>query len=264
MSQIDEIVENLVKLGWSEYESKTYTALTLQGMATASQIAKKADVPTNRVYQVLEKLIEKGYVERISAIGLTTRYKSLDIEKALNNEIEETNELYQSAISSLALLKERQDIKDELRTYTIYGDKELSNQLLRIIERGEKQIDFYVDTLVELRSGNLVQVINTKVETNLDLEFKLMTSPRGINDSYEREVYEALEDVEVRITSDALSTVLIIVDQKEMIFVSFAQLTDESTPRDYFGVHLVDQKTIRMFQRLFNLSWESATFAPEK
>ncbi|MHA2098131.1 MAG: TrmB family transcriptional regulator, partial [Candidatus Kariarchaeaceae archaeon] len=65
MSFIDEAVEKLKVIGWSEYESKTYSALVSLGRTTASQIAKVSQVPPNRVYHILDKLKEKNYGEDV-------------------------------------------------------------------------------------------------------------------------------------------------------------------------------------------------------
>ncbi len=257
MSELSKTAKYLVEIGWSEYESRTYTALALLGKASASLIAKKSGVPTNRVYQILEKLIGKGFVSRISAIGLTTIYTAIDISEFLEEDLIAKQELYKNAISSLEVLKERHDADDVIKSFTIYGSREVSIHLHDLIERAEKEIYFFVDTLVELRNGNLLEIVNEKAE-DLDIEMKLLTSPRGINDAYEKQVFKELIDVELRITDDNLSTILLLVDEKELIFVSYAQLTDENTPRDYFGLYLQDRKSIRMFLRIFNLAWELA------
>lgn len=263
LSEISQVVDKLVNIGWSEYESKTYAALVILGTATASQISKRAEVPANRVYQILEKLINKGFVKRISAIGLTTKYQSLDIKELLNSDLETKKVSYSDAITALEQLTERQVDSSILRTFTIYGSKEVSINLSNMINKANEQILFFMDTLVELRRGDLIDILNFRGE-DLDLSIKLMTSPRGINDKYEKEVYQELQDINLRITDDPLFTILLIIDEKELIFISYAQLTESTTPRDYFGVYLEDRKSVRMFLRMFNLSWESASFAPEK
>lgn len=259
MSEIDESANNLSEIGWSQYESKTFAALTIMGSATAAQISKKSGIPNNRVYQVLEKLIAKGFVKRIAAMGLTTRYEVQDITNMLNQEIEDKKQLYNKAIASLDVLKERQSSEETIKTYTIFGSQELAKQLEELIEKATNEVFFFVDTLVELRKGNLLEVLNEKAE-DLDIEIKLMTTPRGINDIYEKEVYKELVDIDLRVTDDTLSTILLIIDDVELVFVSYAQLTEESMPRDYFGVYLQDRRTVRMFLRIFNLAWELATF----
>lgn len=52
----------LKELGLSEYETRAYTCLLGRGISTAQEIASGADVPQSRVYDVLDGLEQKGFV----------------------------------------------------------------------------------------------------------------------------------------------------------------------------------------------------------
>lgn len=52
----------LMELGFTDYEAKAYIALLQKNPATAYEIAKNAAVPTSKVYEVLVKLAEKGVI----------------------------------------------------------------------------------------------------------------------------------------------------------------------------------------------------------
>ena len=54
------ILEQLKELGLSEYEGRIYLALLKENPLTAYEAAKKAGVPSSKVYGVIEKLTEKG------------------------------------------------------------------------------------------------------------------------------------------------------------------------------------------------------------
>ena len=56
------IVENLVKLGFTTYEARAYVALLDSHPATAYEAAKLSGLPTSKIYQVLSRLQEKGMV----------------------------------------------------------------------------------------------------------------------------------------------------------------------------------------------------------
>ena len=57
-----DVLEKLVKLGFSEYEAKTYVALLRRNPATGYQIAKESGVPRSMIYEVLGKLAARGAV----------------------------------------------------------------------------------------------------------------------------------------------------------------------------------------------------------
>jgi sugar-specific transcriptional regulator TrmB len=60
---MDSAVENLVQLGLKEYEAKIYVALTGLGEANVRRIHEISGVPRPRVYDVLNALDEKGFIE---------------------------------------------------------------------------------------------------------------------------------------------------------------------------------------------------------
>lgn len=59
---MNKLVENLKKFGLAEKESKVYLASLELGDATASDIAIKSSLPRTLVYDLLERLIEKGLI----------------------------------------------------------------------------------------------------------------------------------------------------------------------------------------------------------
>jgi len=57
-----EVVTKLSEIGFSEYEAKAYIALVQKNPATPYEIAKASGVPTSKIYEVLNKLKEKGMI----------------------------------------------------------------------------------------------------------------------------------------------------------------------------------------------------------
>ncbi len=57
-----EVIEQLSEIGFSEYAAKAYLALIQKNPATAYEIAKASGVPTSRIYEVLNKLKERGII----------------------------------------------------------------------------------------------------------------------------------------------------------------------------------------------------------
>jgi hypothetical protein len=60
---MDSAVENLARLGLREYEAKIYVALAGLGQANVRRIHEASGVPRPRVYDVLNALAEKGFIE---------------------------------------------------------------------------------------------------------------------------------------------------------------------------------------------------------
>ncbi|MFY9269523.1 MAG: helix-turn-helix domain-containing protein [Candidatus Manganitrophaceae bacterium] len=57
-----EILQKLSEIGFSEYEAKSYLALVQKNPSTAYEIGKESGVPSSKVYEVLNKLKERGVI----------------------------------------------------------------------------------------------------------------------------------------------------------------------------------------------------------
>jgi len=58
----EKLIRQLEDMGLNEYESKVYLALVEGGVMSAPQASKLARIPIQRVYDILERLVEKGLV----------------------------------------------------------------------------------------------------------------------------------------------------------------------------------------------------------
>ncbi len=77
-----EMQDILSRLGLTEYESKTLTSLLRLNEAKAPDISREAQVPKTRVYDVLDKLVEKDLIIEIQ--GRPKRYRAREPEKVFN------------------------------------------------------------------------------------------------------------------------------------------------------------------------------------
>jgi sugar-specific transcriptional regulator TrmB len=60
-SEMDGLTDALTRLGLTGYEARAYLALTRRGLATGAEVAKLARLPRQRIYDVLEGLVERGF-----------------------------------------------------------------------------------------------------------------------------------------------------------------------------------------------------------
>src|SRR5215475_6329211 len=71
----------LVELGLTGYEASAYIALTKRGHATASEAASIAELPRQRIYDVLDGLVAQGFAT--VKPGRPARYTAAAPEEAL-------------------------------------------------------------------------------------------------------------------------------------------------------------------------------------
>jgi sugar-specific transcriptional regulator TrmB len=71
------IITELMKFGFSEYEARAYIGLLKSYPATAYEVAKTSGLPTSKIYEVLSRLSEKGIVIEMKT-NSKKRYSPLD------------------------------------------------------------------------------------------------------------------------------------------------------------------------------------------
>jgi sugar-specific transcriptional regulator TrmB len=57
---LDQIIEELGQLGFSQYESKAYVSLLTNSPMTGYELAKRSGIPRSMVYETLGKLVDRG------------------------------------------------------------------------------------------------------------------------------------------------------------------------------------------------------------
>ena len=82
---VNNLVSELISLGLSEYEARTYVAMLEQGKSvTAYEAAKASGVPTSKIYGVIDRLAERGVVQQTES-GASNRYEPLDPSEFIAN-----------------------------------------------------------------------------------------------------------------------------------------------------------------------------------
>jgi sugar-specific transcriptional regulator TrmB len=74
-------VPDLTRLGLTTYEAKAYVALLGRDSFTAAQVSRQADLPRQRIYDVLGSLVEKGLAS--TRPGSVVKYAAIAPELAL-------------------------------------------------------------------------------------------------------------------------------------------------------------------------------------
>jgi len=90
------IAENLARFGFSSYETKAYIALLNKHPATGYELAKRARIPPSKIYEVLDKLLNKSVV--LPTQTKPVKYVPQDVTLVLKKIRNETTR----AIASLA------------------------------------------------------------------------------------------------------------------------------------------------------------------
>lgn len=188
-----EASELLKGFGLSTYEASAYAVLLRLGLADASTLAHKAEIPFGRVYDVLNGLVERGLltlqdgrpkqyraVPPRAAMGLLLaqrkreldeRYADLtrlasDLEKRLSPKIKKDPSSFYSAsvgeaesraflVEKLAEATTSMDVNLEVQSYRS-EDEDLFNALVGAVQRG-------VRTRIIVRESDIPNILESPV-----------------------------------------------------------------------------------------------------
>ncbi len=64
-SEMEIVIDQLQRLGFSQYEAQAYIALLKENPANGYEVAKQSGIPRPSIYPVLQKLEERGAVRRV-------------------------------------------------------------------------------------------------------------------------------------------------------------------------------------------------------
>jgi len=124
----------LEDLGLSKREAKAYLALLELGSTKVGEIIKKTDIPSSKIYEVLDRLMKKGLVSYIT-IKHQKHFKASDPENILSYA-EERKKKFENILPSL---KEKQKFAKEQQKVELYeGKKAVFKTIYNLVEKAKK------------------------------------------------------------------------------------------------------------------------------
>ena len=164
---MDKNIEILKELGLTLYEAQAYVTLTSLISATATEIAKKAEIPRSKIYDVLKKLYEKEYIEIEDGRPLTYNVKS-PVE-VLSREKEKLNGRIDETITTLTNIYENGMNQVQAPIWRIYGVKKIINQEVEIINRSKTSINMRIGFLFEGEGEELIKAFKNKPDLKVNI-----------------------------------------------------------------------------------------------
>ena len=158
-------------LGFSERETKVYLALLELGSTTVGPIAAKTRMQHSKVYQTLEKLIDRGLVSFI--IKSKTKYFQAQNPKQIMNLIKEKERKFSEILPTL---QQKQQFSKEPQQATVYeGYKAIKAMFDSILEEMGKSSYYYVFAFKE-------EYLSSEIASRFLRNIHLKLSEKGIDD----------------------------------------------------------------------------------
>ena len=133
---VNNIVQQLISIGLSEYEARAYTALVSASPVTAYEAGRLAAIPTSKIYEVLARLADKGMVMAMEREG-KKRYVPLAPEEFVEQHRTHLDETLNSLKSELSGLSDREDIS---YIWNVRDYEHLMQKAKRMIDEAGKSI----------------------------------------------------------------------------------------------------------------------------
>ncbi len=147
MVNMSKAMELLKKLGLNTYEASAYLALVKVKSATASKLAELAHIPRPRVYDVLEKLEQKGLVKIIPQRPI--RYEAIPIKRAIEHLKRKRMEEFKKEMSKLdeigdnlmaELKEEGTEVTSSGEVYYLADRRNIYNTIRTLVENANEKV----------------------------------------------------------------------------------------------------------------------------
>jgi HTH-type transcriptional regulator, sugar sensing transcriptional regulator len=132
---LDELVQRLQALGFSQYEARAYCALLQKSPANGHEVAKLAGIPTSKVYETLERLKHKGaaLVQR-SEPTLWAPVPHRELVGRLRRDMEATCSAVEQGLAQLGVEQ------DMALTWSLSGHGHVVDSMRRAIGRARERL----------------------------------------------------------------------------------------------------------------------------
>jgi HTH-type transcriptional regulator, sugar sensing transcriptional regulator len=137
--------ESLKDLGFTEYETSIYLTLVTEGALNAKELSKKSKVPYSRIYQILQSLIDKGFVLRNEEDRPTlyTATPPIDaIQNAKQRYFEDVNQKAKNLLDVLNPIYLMKSLPQKLEVFYLEGTDNCYLKLKELFTRTKEKLYF--------------------------------------------------------------------------------------------------------------------------
>jgi len=234
-------------LGFSEREIKVYLALLELGATTVGPIATKTRLQHSKVYQTLEKLIDRGLVSFIKKSK--TKYFQAQNPKQILNILKEKEKRFSEILPKL---KQKQENSKEKQIATVYeGYKAIKSMFDLILEELDKNSYYYVfafkdDYLTSKLASRFLRNIHMQLSEK-KVDDRLIANI-SIKKEFEKN-YSDIKGIKYRFTNLNLPLGLMIIDDRVINWIWGERPT---------AVEIVSKQIAQQYREFFLELWKIA------
>jgi len=241
-----DIVNLLRRLGLNQYEAKAYFALASFGNHTAGELSERAELPRPRVYDVLTRLQDKGFV--LIQQGRPVKYAALPIQEAmktlkkqrqaaLEEEINKIEEIGKELQSKLKPARKNESAELGEKVWTLKGREAIYSKAGAMIAGAKKEV---ILASTPEKALQKIKALSKELESARKKGVKIHVVSQG----NEGEITK----IASTFTNKILPTRMLLADDQILFY-----LTDEKTaPEDELGVWLHSPHLVQTIKQSIN------------
>ena len=223
---MEKIISSLKKLGLTRYEALAYIGLTKLITSNADEIAEVSNVPRSKIYEILNELERKGFVEieRIRPLKYTAVEPNVIFKKEKDkfiSDVEESEnrleEIYKDKISEV-----------QAPVWLIRNKEKILNKEAEIIKKASSSITVRMGFLLEGEGDIMIKAFK---EIPRSVKIRIIANEYCYVNDKKYEIIDKFKNANLSnleiVNADLPVVKILICDGKE-VFGTFANFTDNN------------------------------------
>ena len=231
---MEDSLRHLQKLGFTEYEARTYVALIREHPTTRYQLSQNASIPESKIYEVVRRLQDKGLIAGVHSSPL--RFVPLAPEELLMQLEQKTQESLQHLRTNLPILAAEPATQ---WTWRIEGYDDTLAKARSLIAGATEEI---VAAMWHQEAGLLVSDLRAAVDRGTALFFLAYDEcPIDFGQVKRHDYQEELRD---QLTSAPGRWVALVVDRQQALVGESLDKTATSVWTNHGGLVTITRKYV--------------------
>ncbi|MCD4818935.1 MAG: hypothetical protein K8S23_09610 [Candidatus Cloacimonetes bacterium] len=265
MELIQKNIQELITLGFSENEAKTYLTLMMKSNMTVAEIAKASKVPRPKLYEIIKRLEAKGLCKEINGkikkySAIDPKFVSVNLIKQYEKQLAEKKTKTENFFKDMASIYNKNiDNNDPLEYIHFIKDKNQINKKYSELEKETKsEILLFSKPPFSMYVDDNKEAFNAlKRDVQIKAIYEMEEGKRKEFCDKIKKVESAGENIRV---SYELPLKLVIFDNKTVMFA----LRDRITLKPSLSTIIIEHPDFaKAFIRVFDSYWNESTSLEE-
>lgn len=223
---MEKLISSLNKLGLSRYESQAYIGLNKIITGQADDIAKVSNLPRSRIYDILNSLEKKGFVE--IERGRPLKYKVVEPSVIFKKRKDELIDELDASENKLETIYTNEISEVQAPVWLIHTPEKIIEKETELIKKTQKFITLRAGFLLDGEAQAIIKAIRANPRK---ITVKIIANPTCYVEDKKIEIVEIfkkskLSNLEI-IPADVPMMKMLICDEKELIG-TFAEFNGEN------------------------------------